>query len=157
METVIDRARELAIARHADQRYGPHPYEYHLAAVESVLRRYHVRDAELLSAAWLHDVVEDCGTGIGEIELRFGERVASLVWAVTDSPGPNRRARKAATHLKIRCTPGAAVLKAADRIANCEESGKLGMYRREHPEFRRVLVAGGAPAVMLGHLDALLS
>lgn len=157
MEGVISTAREFALARHGDQRYGERPYEYHLSAVAEVMRRFGITHPVPLAAAWLHDVVEDTPTAIWEVEFRFGERVASLVWAVTDSPGANRAERKAATHLKIRHTPGAALLKAADRIANCEEAGKLGMYRREHPEFRQVLVAGGAPEPMLGHLDLLLA
>ena len=40
-------------------------------------------DATTLSAALLHDVVEDCGVTLREIEERFGAEVASLVDGVT--------------------------------------------------------------------------
>jgi (p)ppGpp synthase/HD superfamily hydrolase len=39
---------------------------------------------EVVAAGLLHDVVEDCGVGIGEIEAEFGLEVAELVGACTE-------------------------------------------------------------------------
>jgi len=88
----------------------------------------------------------------------FGPDVAGLVDAVTDEPGPNRRARKAATYQKIREAGHLAVrLKLADRIANVEAGGSLtDMYRKEHEAFRRNLHTAGENEDMWRHLDGLL-
>ncbi|AKT43614.1 HD domain-containing protein [Chondromyces crocatus] len=140
-------ARRFAEERHAAQRYGEHPYTFHLEKVRAVLTEldYH---GHLGIAAWLHDVVEDTTTTCDEIATRFGAEVAGLVWAVT-GVGPTRKARNAAMYEKIRRTPDAAILKLADRIANVEASrtrpDKRRMYRDEAPDFERALVGLGDP------------
>lgn len=40
-------------------------------------------DPEMIAAALLHDVVEDCGITLEDLSTRFGERVAKLVDGVT--------------------------------------------------------------------------
>lgn len=57
--------------------YIVHPAE--VAAIASTL----TDDPEILAAAVLHDVVEDCGVGRAELEKRFGARVAELVLSET--------------------------------------------------------------------------
>ncbi len=57
--------------------YIVHPAE--VAAIASTL----TDDPEILAAAVLHDVVEDCGVGRAELEQRFGARVAELVLSET--------------------------------------------------------------------------
>lgn len=44
------------------------------------------RDEDLVIAGFLHDVVEDCGVKIEEIQELFGERVANLVYELTTQP-----------------------------------------------------------------------
>jgi (p)ppGpp synthase/HD superfamily hydrolase len=56
-------------------------------------------DEDQVIAALLHDVVEDCGGAprLAEIRQRFGDRVATIVHACTDSdqdPKPEWRVRK---------------------------------------------------------------
>lgn len=153
-----ERARRFALAAHGDQRYGRHPYSHHLTAVVAVLHRFGFTDPELTAAAWLHDVIEDTPVSLDEIRREFGPRVAGIVWALTDGEGPDRAARKRASYARIAVTPDAATVKMADRIANCEEPGRqIETYRAEQDGFRAVMVASGAPAPMLAHLDALLS
>ncbi len=133
-------ARRFAEERHADQRYGVRPYVVHLEAVRGVLQDFRY-GGELGIAAWLHDVVEDTPTSREEIASRFGDEVASLVWAVTGI-GRNRKERCASAYEKIRAHPAAATLKLADRIANVEASRgshQLLMYRAEWPSFREAL------------------
>ena len=150
-EDVTFSARRFAAEKHASQRYGDEPYTVHLAAVREVLRGAGIGDDQpLAAAAWLHDVVEDTGTPREEVAARFGEHVASLVWAVT-GVGANRKERNADAYAKIRAFPEAATLKLADRIANVEASArvpdKLAMYQREHPGFEAALAGLGAPAL----------
>ncbi len=156
----LDHARYLATVEHVllhRQMYGPLPYTHHLAAVEAVLRRFGIEDEALLVASWLHDITEDCKVKRKVIAERFGERVAELVWAVTNEPGENRKARHAATYPKIRETVGAIILKLADRIANVEAGGNLvRMYQKEYEDFRRMLYTPGQADAMWEHLDSLL-
>ena len=46
-------------------------------------------DAEVISAAILHDVVEDTNVTIDEIEERFGKRIRDLVESETENKRPN--------------------------------------------------------------------
>ena len=150
-------AKFFATVRHSTQTYGGLPYTHHLAAVECVLVRFGITDEDMLTAAWLHDVVEDTSTKAKEIAEMFNDRVASLVSSVTNEPGENRKVRAALTYPKIRASADAVRLKLADRIANVENGGKLvDMYRREYEDFRRALYTPGQADAMWAHLDDLL-
>lgn len=157
-------ARFYATVKHAGQLYGGLPYTHHLAAVAAAVERWYqrvareggIREETLVAAAWLHDVMEDCGVRRVEIAELFGEDVAALVDAVTNEPGPNRRTRAAVTYPRIRAVPGATFLKLADRIANVEAGGPLvAMYRKEYEDFRFALYTG-AYASMWEYLDTLM-
>ncbi len=149
----------FAAVKHNGQTYGSGlPYTHHLAAVEQVLRRFGIVDENLLTASWLHDVVEDTPCKLKEIEEMFGPDVARLVQAVTNEDGPNRKTRHALTYPKIREAGEKAIqLKLADRIANVESGGNLvGMYRKEHEDFKRALYTTGQAENMWAHLNGLL-
>ena len=107
-------------------------------------------------AGFLHDIVEDCGASIVEIEKRFGSTVARIVDAATGI-GPNRKARTAMILSNLRVYPRAAPVKAADRIANMRraQGTSLGtMYARELPAFLEV-VEGAISPEMFAALKAL--
>ena len=85
--TLLDKAIVFAVKAHANQerRGKGFPYIVHpMEAVEIVATI--TLDQELLSAAALHDVVEDCGVAVSEIRQEFGERIAALVAAESDTP-----------------------------------------------------------------------
>lgn len=155
----IKVAKFFASVKHAGQSYSfGLPYTHHLAAVETVLVRFGRTDDLLRVSAWLHDVVEDTGTKLKEVAEMFGQDVADLVGAVTNEPGENRKVRHALTYPKIRAGGLHAVeLKLADRIANVEAGGKLvGMYQKEHEDFRRALYTPGEAEDMWAYLNTLL-
>lgn len=146
-----------ATVKHGDQKYGFLPYTTHLAAVENVLRRFNTTDSILLGTAWLHDVCEDTGTKVKEIEELFGEETASIVSAVTNEKGENRKIRAALTYPKIRANKKAVTLKLADRIANVDNGGSLvAMYKREYEDFKRALYTSEENEDMWAYLDSLL-
>lgn len=150
-------AKFFATVKHGDQHYAGIPYTHHLQSVEYVLRRFGIESHEMLTAAWLHDVCEDCGVKKKEIKEMFGSEVAELVDAVTNVPGPNRKVRAALTYPKIRALPLAVTLKLADRIANVEHGGDLvEMYAKEYEDFKRALYTQGQNEEMWAHLDKLL-
>lgn len=150
-------AKFFASVKHSSQKYGSLPYTHHLSAVEQVLRRFTVTDENLLTAAWLHDVLEDTDTKAKEITELFGPAVATLVIAVTNEPGENRKVRAALTYPKIRAVVGATCLKLADRIANVENGGsQVNMYKKEYEDFKRALYTTGEYEDMWKHLDSLM-
>jgi (p)ppGpp synthase/HD superfamily hydrolase len=78
-------AFEAAVEWHAGQtRPAGEPYWQHLLQVLQVMATgLGVEDVDLLRAGLLHDVVEDTGATRADLVVRFGERTAELVDAVT--------------------------------------------------------------------------
>lgn len=80
---IIDKAYKFAYEKHFDQkRLTGEAYIIHPLNVAYILTRTNA-DYETLSAALLHDVVEDCNVSVQEIEEMFGHNIAVLVDGVT--------------------------------------------------------------------------
>src|ERR1017187_10842263 len=80
----VRQALQLAERVHRGQvrASGDHPYFLHPVAVASILIAAGADD-DLVIAAFLHDAVEDTAMTSGEVEDKFGAKVAHLVDAVT--------------------------------------------------------------------------
>ena len=79
----IRRAFEFAREAHDGQlRESGDPYISHPLAVTQTLAELQL-DAATIAASLLHDVSEDCGVPLTELESRFGHEVAKLVDGVT--------------------------------------------------------------------------
>jgi len=79
----VRRAYEIACERHRDQfRSSGDPYISHLLEVAHILADMRM-DATTLTAALLHDAIEDTEYPVSRIEERFGPDVARLVEGVT--------------------------------------------------------------------------
>src|SRR6059058_6060906 len=80
---IVRRAYEIASERHHDQvRSSGEPYLSHLLEVAHILADMRL-DAITLTAALLHDAIEDTEYPVSRIEERFGIEVARLVEGVT--------------------------------------------------------------------------
>jgi len=121
----FEDALVFAARTHRDQRRKGRdiPYVSHLLAVCSLVIE-HGGDEDEAIAALLHDAVEDQGGAAmqGEIERRFGRRVAEIVDACSDTdqqPKPPWRARKEAyiAHL-ADAPPPVRLVSAADKLHN---------------------------------------
>lgn len=82
-----DAVRFAEIAHQGQTRSGGKPYVTHLwrvmiAAIDDFVREPTL-SPEFVIAAPLHDVVEDCGVFLQELEVRFGSEVARIVRHVT--------------------------------------------------------------------------
>src|SRR6202049_4232805 len=87
---LVRRAYEIAAERHRDQvRSSGDPYLSHLLEVAHILAHRRL-DATTLTAALLHDVIEDTEFPVSRIEERFGAEVAHLVEGVTKIGRPNK-------------------------------------------------------------------
>jgi guanosine-3',5'-bis(diphosphate) 3'-pyrophosphohydrolase len=130
-------ALDYAAQQHRDQRRkgaGSEPYINHPIALLRILSvEAGIHDADVLTTALLHDVIEDCsgpdqefiGQRRAEIGKAFGKRVLALVEAVTDDKSLPKEQRKQAqvehaAHLPHR----ARLVKLADKIANVRDIGR---------------------------------
>jgi len=122
---MINKARKLAEAAHRsiDQRrkYTNDPYIIHPASVAKLVSSV-TDNVAMISAAWLHDVVEDTSVTLDEIRNEFGDEIADLVSDLTDVSKPedgNRKIRKATDREHTRLSsPEAKTIKLADLIDN---------------------------------------
>lgn len=82
-KAMIEKAYAFAREAHKTQfRKSGQPYIVHPFNTALILAEMHL-DAATIAAAFLHDVVEDCGVSLEELEAEFGEDVALLVHGVT--------------------------------------------------------------------------
>lgn len=99
------------------------PYLNHPVQVAELLWRVGgVRDMAVLTAALLHDVIEDTGAEPAEIERLFGAETAALVLEVSDDKKLPKARRKELQVLHAPgLSPGAGLIKIADKICNVRD------------------------------------
>src|SRR5271154_1869831 len=122
---LVRRAYEIAAERQRDQfRISGDPYISHLLEVAHILADMRL-DATTLSAALLHDVIEDTEFPVSRLEERFGAEVARLVEGVTKIGRLNMMAPEARQAENVRKMLLAmvhdvrvVVVKLADRLHN---------------------------------------
>jgi len=122
---LVRRAYEIAAERHRDQlRRSGDPYLTHLLEVAHILADMRM-DSTTLSAALLHDVIEDTEFPVSRIQERFGEETARLVEGVTKIGRLNMLAPEARQAENVRKMVLAmvndvrvVVVKLADRLHN---------------------------------------
>jgi guanosine-3',5'-bis(diphosphate) 3'-pyrophosphohydrolase len=122
---LVRRAYEIAAERHRTQlRRSGEPYLMHLLEVAHILADMRL-DATTLTAALLHDVIEDTEFPVSRIEERFGAEVAHLVEGVTKISRLNMMAPEARQAENVRKMVLAMVhdvrvvlVKLADRLHN---------------------------------------
>ncbi|CAB4191808.1 HD/PDEase domain containing protein [uncultured Caudovirales phage] len=142
LSSSVTAAREFAIKAHGDQKYGKHPYVYHLDKVAEIVRPW---GDELMIIAYLHDIMEDTNVMYHRLASQFGSMVANCVLLMTDVSRADRETKKRLANVDFSNAGWdnypALIVKAADRLANVTESvstgntAKLEMYRAEHAEF----------------------
>lgn len=128
-----------AVAHRQQMRKGSDlPYLVHPIHVSVILLR-HGFPTEVAVAGLLHDVVEDQGYDLGEIEERFGPQVRAIVEALSeeklDSQGEERawEVRKSEALQQAReASRQAVAVKAADTIHNAHSF--VQDLRREGPQ-----------------------
>jgi len=122
-ELLLLRAIDFAARKHRDQRRKDEeasPYINHPIAVSLLLAEIGgIADAEILSAAILHDTVEDTDTTPEELEAAFGMRVRKLVEEVTDDKRlPKARRKELQIDHASQLSPDAVLIKLGDKISN---------------------------------------
>jgi len=139
---LVKAAYEFAARAHQGQvRKTGEPYLEHPLATAMFLAEFHL-DAETLAAALLHDVPEDCGVSLDEIEAAFGPQVVKLVDGVTKLNKLTSRARTKETKSKVQAENlrkmllataedlRVVLIKLADRLHNMRTLGGLPAEKR---------------------------
>jgi (p)ppGpp synthase/HD superfamily hydrolase len=136
----LEEALHLAARLHADDRRVREPYLNHLLRVAiRIIRYYGIRDVDVLTAALLHDAVEDhpaelaglpaqlghqalTDAAVAELARRFNPRMAELVRAVTNPEYDPERDRheqyRAHVTDSLERDPWARVIKVSDFTDN---------------------------------------
>ncbi|MCV6637624.1 HD domain-containing protein [Candidatus Albibeggiatoa sp. nov. NOAA] len=123
------RALEFAAHKHCDQKRrdaGQTPYINHPIQVANILWQIgQVQDENVLSAALLHDTLEDTDTQPEELEKAFSQDILTLVQEVSDDKSLPKAERK---RLQIvhaaTISSQAKLIKLADKIANIQDIGQ---------------------------------
>jgi GTP diphosphokinase / guanosine-3',5'-bis(diphosphate) 3'-diphosphatase len=116
---MLNKAMEFANKSHASQtRNNGIPYIVHPVAVMGMVRQWGIEDEEVLSAALLHDVIEDTGVTKEQLLSDFSARVATLVDHLTHYEGISKSDYiKSFGNVPIE----ALLIKLADRICNVND------------------------------------
>jgi guanosine-3',5'-bis(diphosphate) 3'-pyrophosphohydrolase len=139
---LVKAAYEFAARAHQGQlRKTGEPYLEHPLTTAMILAEFHL-DAETLAAALLHDVPEDCGVSLDEIEANFGLQVVKLVDGVTKLNKLTSRARTREAKSKVQAENlrkmllataedlRVVLIKLADRLHNMRTLGALPAEKR---------------------------
>jgi GTP pyrophosphokinase len=135
---MIVRAYESAAAAHRGQlRNSGEAYISHPLAVATILAGLGLDDVTI-SAALLHDAVEDTGFGLAEIQAEFGADVAVIVDGVTKLDRvrfDSRQAQQAATMRKMLLAmakdPRVLLIKLADRLHNMQTIAAMPEWKQK--------------------------
>jgi len=164
--TILLRAAHFAARHHRRQKRkgsDAEPYINHPIAVADLIANVgRVTDALTLTAALLHDTVEDTDATLGDIEREFGAEVRSIVAELTDDKSLPSEERK---RLQIVNAPNASrrakIVKLADKSINVADIARDPPpnwpveRRREYIEWATLVVAGcrGTNTALEKHFD----
>ncbi|MFH1399381.1 MAG: methylated-DNA--[protein]-cysteine S-methyltransferase [Candidatus Woesearchaeota archaeon] len=131
----IRAALQLAEQAHAMQkRDNGTPYILHpIRAANYLYYNLIIQDPDLISAALLHDIIEDTNIGLKTLEHKFGRKVSALVKTLTRRPNQTKLQKFKETlkqPKKIR------LLKAVDWLDNLTETK---LVRKRDKKYFRIL------------------
>jgi len=135
---MISRAYELARDAHTGQtRKSGEPYVQHPVAVAKIVAELGLDDVTI-SAALLHDAVEDTGVTLEDLTLAFGPDVAAIVDGVTKLDRlkfDSKEAQQAATVRKMLVAMAkdmrVLIIKLADRLHNMRTVAAMPAWKQE--------------------------
>ena len=94
----------------------------HLSSVVARLKNLGITDEDVLSAAWLHDTINDTQTSFDELDKRFGSKVAVLVLSISKDKSLSRSIQEEQYVKQLRESPlEAKLIKLCDISANLRD------------------------------------
>lgn len=141
---IILKAEKYAKERHKkmNQKYGHHPYSYHLDLVAELFDKYKqvlVNPTDRINthaACYCHDLIEDAQQTYNDVFKETNRDIADIVFAVTDVPAKNRLLRSLNTLPKTIQDYRAIILKICDISVNAEfsKNNSGGMFKKYQEE-----------------------
>ena len=124
------KIRDYVFTKHekVNHLYDGNPYSTHLRMVHSVGYQFInliPKEAyeDVLNACFCHDLIEDTHETYNDVKNNTNERIAELVYALTNEKGRTRKERANEKYYDgIKQTKFATFIKLAVRIANVEYS-----------------------------------
>ncbi len=142
-DDILLKAIDFAAEKHMDQRrkgLKQIPYINHPLRVARTLQIHGEKDGNLLSAAVLHDTIEDTSTTIDDIRREFGIKVARLVKEVSDDmalPAMKRKQLQISGAAKL--SDNAKKIKIADKICNISDLIKYPITWSERRKYEYII------------------
>lgn len=138
----IEQAIRAATVLHKDQlRKGdmPFPYVSHLFSVTMIVSEY-TDDEDVITAALLHDTLEDTDYSAEELQEDFGGGVRDMVEALTEpqkekdgAKVPWKKQKSSYAELLKKAPEGSLIIAAADKIHNMRSI--VEDYYEDHSKF----------------------
>ena len=107
------------VYKHKKRKLGSGSVE-HLHAVKDILKKAGVTDPEILNAALLHDVLEDTQMPKEYLTLKFGPRIADIVWVLSKN-NPD----------EVVESPEAILIRMADQLHNLQTLHGLAKEKQQ--------------------------
>jgi GTP diphosphokinase / guanosine-3',5'-bis(diphosphate) 3'-diphosphatase len=130
--------RFAAKAHEGQQRRSGEEFIHHPYAVARICAELHLDD-ETIATALLHDVVEDTGITLEEVQAEFGDEIAQRVDGVTKLTRVHFQSREQAEAenyrkmiLAMAGDPAVILIKLADRLHNLRTIEYLGKQKQVH-------------------------
>ena len=122
----VFKALAFAARKHRDQRRKDaeaSPYINHPIALADVLcNEGKITDVQTISAAILHDTLEDTETSAAEIGLNFGKEIRDIVLEVSDDKTlPKAERKRMQIEHAVHASHRARLVKLADKICNLRD------------------------------------
>lgn len=127
MLNIVSKAADFAFKAHHGQtrKFTGEPYICHPARVAMAVSMHYIATDELIAAAWLHDVVEDCNVKPEELFSEFGLRVYNIVLQLTNPPKDMSLSRAERKYIDRQhlaaASPEAMIIKMYDRLDNLRD------------------------------------
>ncbi len=121
---LVTRAASFAARAHEHQkrRDGRTPYFAHCARVALIVRDCGCEDEQVISAAFLHDAIEDTTCDYDELASAFGDEVARIVASMTKNMILPEAEREAEYDARLAAGPWQArLIKLADQVDNLRD------------------------------------
>ncbi len=134
-------AADFAANAHKAQRRkdaSASPYINHPISVSNLCANAGCDNLDVLIAALLHDVVEDCGVTLEDLSSKFGKTIAGIVAECSDDKSlpKDERKRQQISHARGISTE-AKIVKLADKLDNCR-----GLLTNPPPSWGKSRIVG---------------
>ncbi len=121
---MVNKAQKFAYEKHRNQKRkdGVTPFSEHLEGVVNRLKNLGIANQDVLSAAWLHDIIEHSDTTFDEINEIFGNTISVLVLSLTKDSELAKKERESQYIQQLKdSTPEAKMIKFCDISANLKD------------------------------------